>query len=176
MSGQVEIGRGRGRLFSTSYPVTLPGLTDTEIMVRHGFAGGMTVYVDGLRAERGVRRGQFIVSQADGAQLEVTVRTESWGTAPLIDIRGETLPLGRSIEGAEWLWIGIPLLFALYLLVSNGGFGGIAIGGLAFYGNVRIFVDDGFTVRDRYLMSLASMGVVTAIGVAVVVVIIALFL
>ena len=176
MSDQVEVGRGVGGLWSTKYPVKLPRAADAEITVRHGFAGGLTVYVDGLRAERGTRRGEFLVSQVSGRPLEVTVRAGKWATAPLIEVGGVTTPIGRRVEGAEWLWVGIPLLFALYLLITSGSFGAIVVAGLVSYANVRIFIDDGFTSRDRYLFSLASMGIFAAIGVAVVAAIAVLFL
>jgi hypothetical protein len=164
MSDQVEVGRGVGNLWSTRYPVSLPGAADTEITVRHGFAGGLTVYVDGLRAERGAQRGVFLISQVSGRQSEVTVRADKWGTAPVMVVDGETTPIGRPIEGAEWLWVGLPLLFGAYLLYSSGSFGGFAIAGLLSFANVRIFVDDGFTPRNRYLFSLASMGTFAAFG------------
>jgi hypothetical protein len=85
-------------------------------------------------------------------------------------------PIGRRVEGVEWLWVGLPLLFALYLLVSSRSIGGIAVAALISYANVRIFIDNGFTPRRRYLYSLASMEIFAAVGVAVAAAIAVLFL
>lgn len=174
MSDQVEVGVGEGGLWSTRYPVTIAGVAG-DITVRHGFAGGVTVYVDGDRAERGTRRGQFFVPRSDGSPLEVTVRAASMATAPIMVIDEDTTPIGRRVVGLEWLWVGIPLLMPIYSLFVNGSFGGVAVGGLAFYGNVRIFVDDGFSVRERYRMSFVSMATFTGIFVALAIAVVVLF-
>jgi hypothetical protein len=63
----------------------------------------------------------------------------------------------------------------IYSLFVNGSFGGVAVGGLAFYGNVRIFIDDGFSVRERYRMSFVSMVSFTAIFVVLAVAVVVLF-
>ncbi len=175
MSDQVEVGEGEGGLWSTRYSVTIPGATSRDITVRHGFAAGLTVYIDGVRAERGTRRGLFFIPRSSGPPIEVTVRAASMATAPIIVLDEHTTPIGRRVVGLEWLWIAIPLLLPVYSLFVNGSFGGIAVGGLAFYGNVRIFIDDGFSVRERYRMSLVSMAIFTAIFVTLAVAVVALF-
>ncbi len=174
MSEQVEVGVGEGALWSTRYPVTITGV-EGDVEVRHGFAGGLTVYLDGARAERGTRRGQFFVPRSDGSPLEVTVRAASMATAPIMVVDEHTTPIGRRVVGLEWLWVGIPLLMPIYSLFVNGSFGGVAVGGLAFYGNVRIFIDDGYSVRERYRASLLSMAIFTGIFVALAVAVVVLF-
>lgn len=174
MSDEVEVGVGEGGLWSTLYPVKIAGVS-SDITVRHGFAGGLTVYVDGDRGERGTRRGQFFIPRADGPPVEVTVRAASMATAPIVVMDEHETPIGRRVVGLEWLWVGIPLLMPIYSLFVNGSFGGVAVGGLAFYGNVRIFIDDGFSVRERFRMSFVSMVAFVAIFVVLAVAVVVLF-
>lgn len=155
----MTVGTGRGGLWSTDYPIDLPGVTGHEVAVRHGFVGGLQVYVDGQRAKRGSKRNRYLVPSDDGDQLEIAVSAGAWGTTPSIEVGTETYRLGRSVEGAEWIWVALPLVLVASAFVGGGGALGIVAGGLAFVANLRIFVNDGLSVAGRYLNSLAVMAI-----------------
>ena len=63
--------------------------------------------------------------------------------------------------------MGFPLILPFYALFGGGGAIDILAGGLAFTANVRIFVNDGFSVGSRYSYSLASMGIFAVVYLAI---------
>ena len=158
MDDRIGVGRGEGNLWATNYPLPVPGATSPDLTVRHGFLGGLKVLVGEDRAERGSKRGKFLIPTTDGSALEVTVRAGGSGTAPVIMAETNSAQIGRRVQGGEWIWVGLPLILPVYALFGNGGAIDILAGGLAFTANVRIFVNDGFGVGSRYSYSLASLG------------------
>lgn len=159
MNDRIGVGTGVGNLWATNYPLSLPGAISPDLTVRHGFLGGLKVLVDGVRAERGSKRGKFLIPTTDGKASEVTVRAGRGGTTPVIAAEANTAHIGRRVQGGEWIWVGLPLVLPVLALLGNGGAIDILAGGLAFTANVRIFVNDGFGVGTRYSYSLASMGI-----------------
>lgn len=176
MSEAVTVGTGQGGLGSTSYPIHIPGVTAHEVTVRHGFVGGLRVYVDGERAKRGPKRNEYLVPADDGREVGVAVGAGTWGATPTVEVGTEAIRLGRQVEGAEWIWVGLPLLLVVSAFFNRGGAAGILVGGLAFVANLRIFVNDGLTTSARYLTSLAAIAIFIGIYVAAAVTIGLLFL
>ena len=145
----------------TDFSLAVPDAASSDVFVRHGFLGGLRIFVDGRRAERGARRVDYLVPSIGGSDTVVTVRAAKGGVAPEVESEGTTREVGRRIRGAEWLWVGIPLVIAVWGILGEGSPLDILTGGLAFAANVRIFVNDGLSPGSRYLLSLASMGVFT---------------
>jgi len=166
MEDQIEVGPGDSGFWSTTYPLTVPGATSQEVSILHGFFGGLKVLVDDERANRGSKRTKYLIPRSDGTELEVTVRPGGYGTAPVIVSDADSAPIGRRIEGAEWIWVGLPLLLPAYAIFGEGGYLDILAGFLAFAANIRIFVNDGLTSGARYLYSLGSVALFGAIYVA----------
>jgi len=171
MEDQIEVGPGGSGFWSTTFPLTVPGATSQEVSIRHGFFGGLKVLVDDERAKRGSRRTKYLIPRSDGTELEVTVRPGGYGTAPVIVSDSDSASIGRRIEGAEWIWVGLPLLLPAYAIFGQGGYLDIFAGFLAFAANIRIFVNDGLTPGTRYLYSLGSVALFAGIYVASVVIV-----
>jgi hypothetical protein len=155
--------------------MTVPGAISHEVTVRHGFVGGLKVLVDGVRAERGSKRSKLLISAADGTALELTVQAGRFGTDPVIVANTNTARIGRRVQGGEWVWVGVPLLLPAYALFVAGGPIDFVAGLLAVLANIRIFIDDGLTVGNRYLYSLAAMGLIGVVYLAYTVALVLLF-
>ena len=163
MNDPIGVGTGTGTLWVTDFPLSLPGAASSNVFVRHGFLGGLRVFVDGKRAQRGRRRVDYLVPMEGGGATEVTVRAAKGGVAPEVEAQGVTAGVGRRVQGAEWLWVGLPLILAVWGIFGNGSPLDILAGGLAFAANVRIFVNDGLSAGSRYLTSLASTALIAFI-------------
>ena len=176
MRDRVEVGRGEGTFWATSFPLTIPGATSGAVTIRHSFLGGLKVLVDGVRARQGTKRAQYLVPTGKGADFEVTLRPGFSGVNPVVVAETNTADVGRRIAGAEWVWVGLPLLLPVLAILGQGGYLDILVGFLAFAANVRIFINDGFTVGERYLTSLGSLLLFAAIYFAVTAMIVLLLL
>ncbi len=174
MEDRVEVGQGEGSFWVTIFPLAIPGAIGSDVTVRHGFFGGLKILVDGVRAESGSGRSSFLIPTRDVGDFEVTVRPGYSGISPVIIAQTNTANIGRRIEGAEWIWVGVPLLLPVYAIFGQGEFIDILVGFAAFSGNVRIFINDGFTVGQRYLYSLGALGFFAVIYLAIVVAIVLL--
>jgi len=174
MEDRVEVGQGEGDLWGTTFPLAIPGAADSEVTVRHGFLGGLKIRVDGVQARRGSKRSSYLIPTSDGGDFEVTVRPGYSGISPVIVAQANTANIGRRVEGAEWIWVGLPLLLPAYAIFGQGGNVDIVVGFVAFAANVRIFISDGFTVGERYLYSLGALGFFAAIYLVIIVAIVLL--
>lgn len=174
MEDRMEVGPGEGGFWSTTFPLTVLGATSQEVFIHQGFFGGLKVLVDDERAKRGSKRTKYLIPRSDGTDLEVTVRPGGYGTAPVIVSDADSVSIGRRIEGAEWIWVGLPLLLPAYAIFGPGGYLDIFAGFLAFAANIRIFVNDGLTSGARYLYSLGAVALFAAIYVASVAVVLVL--
>ncbi len=175
MEDRVEVGLGEGGFWVTTFPLAIPGATGSEVTVRHGFSGGLKILLDGVRAKRGSKRSSFLIPTRDGGDFGVTVRPGYSGISPVIVAQTNTANIGRRIEGAEWIWVGLPLLLPAYAIFGQGGYIDILVGFVAFGANVRIFINDGFTVGQRYLHSLTVLGFFAVIYLVIIVAIVLLF-
>ncbi|MEE8406426.1 MAG: hypothetical protein V3S32_04685 [Acidimicrobiia bacterium] len=169
MEDRVEVGQGEGGFWATNFPLAIPGAAGNEVTVRHGFFGGLKILVDGVRSKRGSERSSFLIPTSDGGDFEVTVRSGYSGISPVIVTKTNTANIGRRIEGAEWIWVGLPLLLPAYAILGQGGYIDILVGFVAFSANVRIFINDGFTVGQRYIFSLSALGLFAVIYLATIV-------
>ena len=176
MEDRIGVGPGEGGFWSTTFPLSVPGALSQDVTIRHGFFGALKVLVDDERAKRGSKRTKSLIPRSDGTELEVTVRPGGYGTSPVVVSDTDSAPIGRRIEGAEWIWVGLPLLLPAYALFGQGGYLDILAGFLAFAANIRIFVNDGLTSGSRYLYSLGSVALFAAIYIAISVAIVALLL
>ena len=176
MEDRIAVGPDEGGLWLTTYPLTVPGATSQDVSIRHGFLGGLKVLVDDVRAKRGSKRTKYLIPRSDGTDLEVTVRPGGYGIAPVIVSVTDTVSIGRRIEGAEWIWVGLPVVLVAFALFSSGGAIDIIVGFAAFAANIRIFINDGITPGARYLYSLGSMALFAVVYIAISVAIVALLL
>ncbi len=174
MEDRVEVGQGEGGFWATTFPLAIPGATGNEVTVRHGFLGGLRILVDGVRVKRGSKRSSFLIPIGDGGDFEVTVRPGYSGITPVIVAQTNTANIGRRIAGAEWIWVGLPVLLPVYAIFGQGGYIDILVGFAGFSANVRIFINDGFTVGQRYLYSMGALGFFAVIYLAIIVAIVLL--
>ena len=174
MEDGISVGPGEGNLWSTDFPLEVPGATSDRVAIRHNFFGGLKVLVDGARAKQGPQRAQYLIPTRSGRDFELTLRPGFSGTSPTVVAASNTVAIGRRIVGPEWLWVGLPLLLPALAILGQGGFVDIFLGFLAFAVNVRIFVNDGFTVGQRYLTSFGSLLLFAGVYLAITVVIVLL--
>ena len=167
MDDRVEVGQGQRSFWKTIFPIEIPGATVSEVTFRHSFFGGMKLLVDGVRAKRGEKRAISLIPTSDGGEFRVTLRPGYAGISPEIIAHTNTASIGRRIASAEWIWVGLPLLLPVYALFARGGAIDMAVGFLAFAANVRIFINDGLTVGQRYLYSLGAVGLLAVTYLAI---------
>ena len=139
------------------YPVSLPELPGRRIEVElAGIFSSPRILVDGQPANKGAKRGEFLVRGADGRDVTVGLKT-SLDPVPQVLCCGRTIRLADPLTWYQWLWSAIPLV-----LVFVGGALGGALGGVTLACNVRILRSDRTAVARYALAAVLSLGAVGA--------------
>lgn len=145
------------------YRMTIPGFENRNIMVRAGeFFHGARLFIDGIPAEKGAKRGQMLIRRNDGAVVVAQFRATNFiDPVPQLVIDGEVHSLVRPLAWYQWLWGGLPLA----LIFLGGALGGLA-GGLALVINSRLFRSGLYGMVQYALVGLVTAGAVASYIVA----------
>jgi len=91
------------------------------------------VFVDGSPADKGKRRGQFVLRCDDGDEAFVMVKPSLFYDAPQLQIDGTTIQVVEPLPWYQYLVSSIPIV------LTFGGLLGLAIAFLLIGANVRVF-------------------------------------
>jgi hypothetical protein len=139
------------------YPVHLPELPGRRIEVEvAGTFSSPIILVDGQPANKGAKRGHFLVRGADGRDVVIGLKT-SLDPIPQVLFAGRTIRLADPLAWYQWLWSGIPLV----LVLMGGALGGL-LGGITMAFNVRILRSDLTAVARYALAAVLSVGALGA--------------
>ena len=139
------------------YPLVVAGFENHEIVVvTAGFWSGPKLLVDGEPAPKGPKRGQFLLSRADGSEAIASFKINNFLDAvPQVVIDGSIHQVAEPLKWYQWVWSALPLALALI----GGALGGL-FGGLALAINGRIFRSKLKGVAKYLATGLVSIGAV----------------
>ncbi len=118
-----------------SYTVNIEGFEGQKIEVKVSFWTGAKLFVNGIQAPRGPKRGEMVLQRNDGSQAYVTWKPQAFGLdVPQLVVDGKTINLVPPLKWYQWVWSALPILLVFW----GGLLGGIA-GVIAFSINTQIF-------------------------------------
>ncbi len=117
------------------YRVNAPALEGREVMLESRTLGQPRLWVDGQAAQRGAKRGQYLVPTGNAGAVTVAVRPRLLGVDPVPDVEvdGQKVSLAEPLHPAAVVWGVLPL----GLLFIGGAIGGL-LGGLAAAVNLKL--------------------------------------
>lgn len=138
------------------YPVHLPGFEGRNIVVEaSGIFGGPKLLIDGQRAPKGAKRGQYLLRRSsDGREVVASFKSVFPDPIPLLIVDGQTMRLAEPLAWYQWLFAAFPLL----LLFIGGALGGF-LGALGTMINASLFRSS-LPTAARYALS-ALVGLVS---------------
>ena len=130
------------------YPIEIDGFEGHQIAVEtRGLIGRPRIYFDGLPVRDGPKKGQFILQRNDGLKVTAEVRPKLFDIVPAVIVEGEQLNVAESLRFYQVIWAALPMM-----LLFIGGLVGGAIGGVAFWFNLKVFRSD-IHPAEKYLLS-----------------------
>jgi hypothetical protein len=118
------------------YPITHPGFENHQIALKPGgWWSGPVLLIDGKKALRGRKRGEYLLTKNDGTQSMARLKTVFFlEPIPQVIIDDHVITLAEPLKWFQWVWISLPLALAVL-----GGAIGALIGVLAAYVNRGLF-------------------------------------
>lgn len=117
------------------YPVTIPGMEGHKVEISTSFWTGNRLLVDDVKAPRGNRRNEMLLTKSDGSTATATWKPQIIGLdVPQLSVDGQMI---KAVEPLTWyqvLWSILPVS-----LVFVGGALGALCGILGFYFNGLVF-------------------------------------
>ncbi|MCX7040860.1 MAG: hypothetical protein NT005_17215 [Spirochaetes bacterium] len=147
------------------YPFTHPGFENHQIALKPGgWWSGPVLMIDGKKAPRGRKRGEYLLTKNDGTQSIARLKTVFFlEPTPQVIIDDRVITLAEPLKWFQWVWISMPL--ALPVL---GGAIGALVGVVAGYVNLGLFrsrlkeiVKYGLTAVVTIASVIASSGLAT---------------
>lgn len=118
-----------------SYLANIEGFEGQKIETRVSFWTGAKLFVNGVPAPRGLRRGEMILQRNDGRQVYARWKPQILGLdVPQLIIDGKTINFADPLKWYQWVWSALPILLVFF----GGLLGGVA-GVVAFSINTGIF-------------------------------------
>ncbi len=132
-----------------SYIANLEGFEGQKIEVKVSFWTGPKLYINGVLAPKGLRRGEMVLQRNDGRPVYAAWRPQFLGLdVPQLVVDGKVISLAPPLKWYQWVWSALPVL-----LVFWGGLMGGIFGIIAFSINTSIFRS---TRSDAYKYILAG--------------------
>ena len=118
------------------HSIRLDGFEGRTLAVESpGIFTGPRLLVDGIPAEKGPRRGQFLLRRNDGRQVVANWKPKFMGLDfPQLEIDGKLFDVVAPLKWYAWAWSVLPLC----LIFIGGALGGF-IGAIGFMTNAKIF-------------------------------------
>lgn len=141
------------------YPVAVSGFEGQTIEVEASTLGAPKLLVDGQPAEKGPKRGQFLLRRNDGSEVVASWKPSfgSFGSVPPLAVGDDVVNVVEPLQWYEVVWSALPVS-----LVAIGGFIGAIVGMIAFLANSKIFRSAQSTAV-KFLIT----GVITAVSFGV---------
>ncbi len=118
-----------------SYLANIEGFEGQKIKATVSFWTGAKLFVNGVPAPRGLRRGEMILQRNDGRPVYARWRPQILGLdVPQLIIDGKTINFADPLNWYQWVWSALPILLVFF----GGLLGGVA-GIIAFSINTGIF-------------------------------------
>ncbi len=118
-----------------NYTARLEGFEGQNIEVRASFWKGPRLFINGIPAPKGLRRGEMVLQRNDGRQIYAVWKPQALGLdVPQLVVDGNTINFAPPLKWYHWVWSALPIL-----LVFWGGLLGAIFGVVAFSINTSIF-------------------------------------
>ena len=129
--------------------VDVPGIAGRIEVDAPGIFTGSKLFVNGLPAPPGPKRGQFLLNGLDGSPQVAYFKGGFPDPMPLLIVGQLRIRLAEPLTWYEWIWAGFPLV----LILVGGAIGG-GLGALAATVNAQVFHSNA-PLPARYLFSAA---------------------
>lgn len=118
-----------------SYAVNIEGFEGKKIEAKVSLWTGPKLFVNGVPAPKGLRRGEMVLQRNDGRQVYAVWKPRMLGLdVPELVVDGKLFSLAAPLKWYQWVWSALPVL-----LVFWGGLLGAIFGVIAFTINTSIF-------------------------------------
>ena len=136
----------------------IEGFEGQKIEAKVSFWTGPRLFVKGVPAPKGLRRGEMVLQRNDGRQIYAVWKPQILGLdVPKLVVDGKTINLAPPLKWYQWIWSALPIL-----LIFWGGLMGAITGVIAFSINTNIFRSS-----QNEAMNYALTGVVSVLAVIV---------
>lgn len=138
-----------------NYTVNLEGLEGQKIEVQPaGFFGAAKLFVNGVEARQGSKRGEMLLTRNDGREVVAAWRN-NFLDVPKLVVENKVIDVAKPLAWYEWIWNGWPIV----LLFGGGALGGF-FGALAVVINLNVFRS-----QQNPLLKYASTGAISLAAV-----------
>ncbi len=118
-----------------AYPVSIEGFEGRKVEVEVSFWSGAKLMVDGVRAPKGSRRGEMLLTRGDGRHSVAVWKPVALGfDVPQLVVDGQTVRLVEPLRWHQWVWSALPIV-----LIFVGGAMGAVFGLIALSFNAGLF-------------------------------------
>ena len=136
--------------------VSVPGFEGRRIEIQPGGAWGSSkLFVDGLPAPPGPKKGKFALRRNDGAEIVAFFKGGFPDPAPVLVVGEHTIRTADPLSTGQWIWAGFPLV----LMILGGAIGGL-LGGVATTVNVQLLRSGRKGVVPYVLSGLVSLAAI----------------
>jgi hypothetical protein len=141
-----------------SYILKLEGFEGQKVEVMVSFWTGPKLTMNGQPPQKGLKRGEMLLSRNDDRQVVATWTPQMMGLdVPQLVVDGKTISLATPLKWYQWVWSALPIL----LIFLGGLLGGIT-GVMTFTINTGIFRS-----RSNEIMKYVVTGVISIVAVIV---------
>lgn len=133
-------------------PVKVAGFENQKIEVKpSGFASTAKLFVNGLEAVKGKKRGQMLLRQDDGTEV-IAKWKGNFLDVPKLEVNGQIYHIDKPIKWYQWIWGGWPIMMIFF----GGALGGIC-GAIALSVNLKIYrAEDIHPVLQYFITAVIS--------------------
>lgn len=122
-------------MMNTRYPIKIPGFGKQQIELEiSGFLGKTRILINGIPAEKGHRKDEFVLYQPDGIRVSAQLQNTFFDALPKVIVHGEAYEILPPLTWYQYVFAGLSLILVLY----GGGYGGL-LGMISFLINIRLF-------------------------------------
>ncbi len=118
------------------YSVPVEGFTDDQIILETaGFFSGPKLLLNGEPAQRGEKRGQYVLPRDDGSEITLKLKNVFFDPVPqIVTNEDQVIKVIEPLKWYQWVWSSLPIL-----LVFMGGAIGAIFGLIAASISIRVF-------------------------------------
>jgi len=121
-------------MMTSRYPIKIPGFGKQRIELEiSGFLGKNRILLNGIPAEKGHRKDEYILYQPDGVRVSAQLQSTFFDAIPKVIVQGEAYDILPPLTWYQYVFAGLSLILVLY----GGGYGGL-LGMISFLINIRL--------------------------------------
>jgi len=121
-------------MMTSRYPIKIPGFGKQRIELEiSGFLGKNRILLNGIPAEKGHRKDEYILYQPDGVRVSAQLQSTFFDAIPKVIVQGEAYEILPPLTWYQYVFAGLSLILVLY----GGGYGGL-LGMISFLINIRL--------------------------------------